>query len=93
MGDATVHGQRVMKIIHTIEIVAKCPSDELGDVYECEVHTNRVIKVEDIMQLADELTTKIMYQEDVALWLQRRLQAKIVLRGSHFGRVVTEVSC
>ena len=82
-----------MKIIHTIEIVAKCPSDELGDVYECEVHTNRVIKVEDIMRLADELADKVMYQEDVAIWLQRRLQAKIVLRGSHYGRVRTEVTC
>jgi len=82
-----------MKIIHTIEIVAKCPSDELGDVYECEVHTNRVIKVEDIMRLADELADKVMYQEDVAVWLQRRLQAKIVLRGSHYGRVRTEVTC
>jgi hypothetical protein len=93
MGDVTIHGQRIMKIIHTIEIVAKCPSDELGDVYECEVHTNRVIKVEDIMRLADELADKVMYQEDVAIWLQRRLQAKIVLRGSHFGRVRTKVTC
>ena len=82
-----------MKVIHRIQIVASCPADKLGDVYDCEVHAERVIPVEDIMAAADEAAGMVIYQEDLADWLRRKLKARIVLRGSHFGRVQTEVIC
>ena len=93
MGSAKVLGSTSMKICHTIEVVCRCPSDELGDVYQCEIHTQRVIKVEDIAEIVDSLKEKIMYQEDVAEYLRRALRAKIVLRGTHYGRISTEVTC
>jgi hypothetical protein len=82
-----------MKICHKIEVVCRCPSDALGDVYQCEIHTERVIKVEDIIETVDSLEDKSMYQENVAEYLRRALRAKIVLRGTHYGRISTEVVC
>lgn len=80
-----------MKVVHRLQIHAACPSDRLGDVYDCEVHAERVIPVEDIIAAADEAAAMVIYQEDLADWLRRKLRARIVLRGSHFGRVTTEV--
>ena len=82
-----------MKICHKIEVVCLCPSDRLGDVYQCEIHTERVIKVEDIIELVDSLKEKSLYQEDLAEFLRRELKAKVVLRGTHYGRIATEVVC
>lgn len=82
-----------MKVIHRIQIAAFCPDDKLGDVYDCEIHCERVVNVTDIMAAADEAAGMTIYQEDLADWLRRKLRAKIVLRGSHYGRVVTEVIC
>jgi hypothetical protein len=80
-----------MKVVHRIEIVARCPFDQRGDVYVCEVHAERVIPVEDIISAADEAAGMVIYQEDLAEWMRNKLRARIVLRGTHFGRVTTEV--
>jgi len=82
-----------MRVVHRIEIPTLCPADQGGDVYACEVHAERVIPVEEIISAADEAATLAMYQEDLADWLRRKLRARIALRGSHFGRVTTEVDC
>ena len=80
-----------MKIVHLLEISALCPEDGLGDIYQCEIHATRIIEVTAILKVVDSYKLKKIYMEDLAEELRRGLCAKIVLRGSHYGRVETEV--
>jgi heterodisulfide reductase subunit C len=80
-------------IVHRLEISALCPEDGLGDSYQCEIHTTRVIEVTEIIKVVDSYKFKKIYMEDLAEELRRSLCAKIVLKGSHYGRVETEVIC
>ena len=79
------------KIIHKIEVRARCPADGFGDIYECEIHTTRLIEVEKIIAVVDKYKLQEIWMEDLAEELRRSLCAKIILRGSHYGRVMTEV--
>jgi hypothetical protein len=79
------------KIVHQIEVRARCPADGFGDIYECEIHTTRMIEVEKIIAVCDKYKLQEIWMEDLAEELRRSLCAKIVLRGSHYGRVMTEV--
>ena len=73
------------KIIHRLEVRARCPADGFGDIYQC------VIQVEKIIAVCDKFKLQEIWMEDLAEELRRSLCAKIILRGSHYGRVVTEV--
>ena len=79
------------KIVHKIEVRARCPADGFGDIYQCEIHTTRVIQVEKIIAVRDKYKLQEIWMEDLAEELRRSLCAKIILRGSHYGRVMTEV--
>ena len=78
------------KIVHKIEVRARCPADGFGDIYQCEIHTTRVIQVEKIIAVCDKYKLQEISMEDWAEELRRSLCAKIILRGSHYGRVMTE---
>ena len=79
------------KIVHKIEVRARCPADGFGDIYQCEIHTTRVIQDEKIIAVCDKYKLQEIWMEDLAEELRRSLCAKIILRGSHYGRVMTEV--
>tara|TARA_R100000808_G_scaffold6682_1_gene19671 strand:+ start:1196 stop:1450 length:255 start_codon:yes stop_codon:yes gene_type:complete len=79
------------KIVHKIEVRARCPADGFGDIYECEIHTTRLIEVEKIIAVCDKYKLQEIWMEKLAEELRRSLCAKIILRGSHYGRVMTEV--
>lgn len=81
-----------MRARHEIEIECACPSDDLPDVYRMTVKCERTIKVEDIITAADQARSMKVYQEDLALWFARKLNAQITLEGVHYGRVKTTVS-
>jgi hypothetical protein len=79
------------KIIHILEVRARCPADGFGDIYECEIHTTRIIEINKIIAVVDKYKLKEIWMEDLAEELRRSLCAKIILRGSHYGRVTTKV--
>lgn len=80
-----------MKVSHRLQIECRCPSDKGGDLYEAEITVERVLPVERILKLSKRAKKKTMYQEDLAVWLARRLNAKVKLTGSHYGvRTVVE---
>ena len=80
-----------MRVTHEIEIACRCPSDNLPDVYALTVECRRVVKVEDIIAVTDEAAGMTLFQEDLAVWLHRRLNARVTLAGTHYGRVRTTV--
>tara|TARA_R110002020_G_scaffold437987_3_gene648360 strand:+ start:258 stop:512 length:255 start_codon:yes stop_codon:yes gene_type:complete len=81
----------MVAITHILEIRARCPADGFGDIYKCEIHTTRVIDINKILAVVDKYKLQEIWMEDLAEELRRSLCAKIVLRGSHYGRVKTEV--
>lgn len=81
-----------MRVVHRLEITAVCPVDDKPDVYACEVHANRVIKVEDILREAQIVASLKVFQEEICQHLHRALACKVVLTGYHSG-VLTEVTC
>ena len=81
--------QAVLKTIHRIHVVGKCP---LGcdDIYQIEFHIDSVvIPVERIQEVINQLTTDPIYQEDLTRKLCESLQCKVVSHGTH-SRFVTE---
>jgi len=81
-----------MRVSYTFQLTAICPVDSLPDVYECVISAHRIIKVEDILQIAAELQTKSAFQEEICQELHRRLACCVTLIGYHSG-VRTEVVC
>jgi hypothetical protein len=80
-----------MRVVHRLEVVATCPSDGKGDRYDCQIEADRIIKVEDIMALAQKYESMTIYQEDIAVEMASELRARVKLTGTHFGRVHTTV--
>lgn len=81
--------QAVLKTVHRIHVVGKCP---LGcdDIYEIEFHIDSVvIPVERIQEVINQLTKDAIYQEDLTRKLCESLQCKVVSHGAH-SKFVTE---
>ena len=74
---------------YQLEIMCKCPVDNLPDVYQLTVTAQRTIPVEDIIAVVKELSLKEMYQEDLCQSLHRSINACCVLVGYHSGIRVT----
>ncbi len=80
-----------MRVKHSLEMRCICPHDGLPDRYDVTIECHRVIKVEDIVALANEASTVSMYQEDLAQWVGRRLAARVTIVGTHCDGVETTV--
>lgn len=81
-----------MKVTHTFEFSAKCPVNDGQDIYQCSVQTDRLIPVEDILEVTDSYAEKRMYHEHICQELANKLGCVVTIRGKHSG-VQTEVTC
>jgi hypothetical protein len=81
-----------MKVSHTFPMVARCPNHSGTDSYECEVVMDRLMMVEDILEITDGYGLKKIFQEDLAQELANKLRAEVTLRGLHAG-VKTVATC
>lgn len=79
-----------MQVKHTLTMVAKCPVDSKPDRYTVEVTSDRVIKVEDILDACKGYEVKAAYQEQITVELARTLNCEVKTVGFHSG-VKTEV--
>lgn len=85
-----------MRVTHTFPVWAKCPNKLINvdntDTYEGQAVMDRLMKVEDIMEIVDSYGEKRIYQENLCQELADKLKAQVTLRGEHSG-VKTEVTC
>lgn len=81
-----------MKIEHSLEITAICPIDSLPDVYAMTVRAQRIIKVEDILEVISRLAGESLFQEEVTQRIHRMLACEVETVGYHSG-VRTRVIC
>lgn len=81
-----------MRVLHEMQIQCNCPSDQLPDLYEMTVECERVIPVERIMEVVDEIQQEAIFQEDLTQRIARTLNARVTTVGWHFGRVKTTVT-
>jgi hypothetical protein len=81
-----------MKVTHTFEIEAKCPSMPGHiDRYICTLTIYTLIKVEDIRPILAPLLAEPQFQEDLAVRIAKRLQCAVRLEGQHPGGFTTVV--
>lgn len=81
-----------MKVTHTFEIEAKCPSMPGHiDRYTCTLTARSRILVETIRQDIAGLLREPVYQEDLAQNIAERLQCGVKLEGEHPGGFKTVV--
>lgn len=78
-----------MSNTYQLEITCKCPVDDMPDVYQLTVTSQRVIPVEDILAAVKKLSEQKLYQEDLCQALHRKINACCVLIGFHSGVRVT----
>lgn len=81
-----------MKVTHTFQFSAKCPVNDGYDKYECAVQTDRLIPVEDILEVTGSYAEKRIWHEHLCQQLADRLQCAVTIKGTHSG-VQTEVTC
>jgi hypothetical protein len=79
-----------MKVTHTFEIEAKCPT-MVGhiDRYTCTLTTDRIIEVETIRPLLVPLLDEPIFQESLAAAIAARFECACRLEGSHPGGFTT----
>lgn len=83
-----------MKVTHRLVVTATCPTTGLRDVYDVAVTTVRpagLLLVEDILEAADALTAKPIFQEELTRCLARDLDAQVTTVGRHLNIVETTV--
>lgn len=78
-----------MIVRHTLKVTALCPKGG-RDHYTAEIEVDRFVSVEDILSIVEEFSDVSFYQEDLAVSLACKLDAKITLTGLH-GQVHTVV--
>ena len=78
-----------MSNTYQLEITCKCPVDDMPDVYQLTVTSQRAIPVEDILAAVNKLSEQKLYQEDLCQALHRNINACCVLVGFHSGVCVT----
>lgn len=81
-----------MQVEHSFEVVATCPVDQAGDMYQVTVRCGRVIFVEAIWAAVKKLNEKPTTQEQFTQNLHRELAAEVETLGWHSG-VRTRVTC
>jgi hypothetical protein len=81
-----------MRVTHTLMVSALCPVKPNMDFYECQIVTDRLIRVEDITKITDPYMGKKIFQEDLCQKLANSLKCEVTLKGEHSG-VKTQVTC
>jgi hypothetical protein len=84
-----------VKVTHTFEIEAKCPSmPGHTDIYQCTLTTHNLIEVETIRPLLERALVEPQFQEDLAVRIAELFQCAVRLEGQHPGgfKTVVEVA-
>ena len=82
-----------MKVTHTFEIEAKCPSMPGHiDRYICTLTTDRLIKVEDIRPALERVLKEAAFQEELAGTIADVFDCSVRLEGEHPGGFRTVVN-
>lgn len=81
-----------MKVEHKLSVASLCPVDNRRDLYTLFVRTNRVVKVEDILEAVEKSTKKPIFQENLTAALAKVLGCEVETQGWH-GEVFTTVVC
>ena len=73
-----------MIVRYSFELNASCPVDNLGDLYDVEITSPKIITVEDIL-MAVETINKNDFQEHITTALARELSSRVKTVGYHSG--------
>ena len=77
-----------MDITYKFMAVAKCPKADMLDFYECQLTTNQMIECEVIAQIVLDLSSKTLFQEELATELSETFGDPVEVRGVHSGITV-----
>lgn len=80
-----------MKIVYSFDLIARCPSDRLPDLYRVRVETGRVIFAETIVAYIAKFDTDEgdhLSQEAITEDLARHFAARVTTTGVHYGIAV-----
>lgn len=73
-----------MRVTYRLSMECSCPTDGLKDHYIVEVIANRVIEVEEILELVQAQEKKQQFQETLTETLSRQLNTQVITRGTHY---------
>jgi NADPH-dependent 7-cyano-7-deazaguanine reductase QueF len=73
---------------HQFELRALCPANGALDVYEVTIEVNRLVRCEDLLELAATYREKKIFQEDLTNQLAMKLNCHVVTIGHHCGQQV-----
>lgn len=83
-----------MVCVHRFLMDSLCPENGMADRYEVEMHTDRLILCESLLEKASEYRNKAMHQEKLTAELADHFRCKVVTTGQHCnGLVTTRVEC
>jgi NADPH-dependent 7-cyano-7-deazaguanine reductase QueF len=79
-----------MLVTYSLSMHCNCPVDNLPDLYDVEITSDKTIPVEDIL-MAIETVNRKDFQENITESLAREIPAKVKTTGYHSGiKVVCE---
>lgn len=73
-----------MKVTHEIEVRGICPVDLSLDVYQVKISSMRIVQVEDIISVVNDLKWPL-YQEEMTQQLAEKLKCSVCSVGYHSG--------
>lgn len=78
---------------YTFPLVCRCPVDpKTVDSYTVKVTANRMIQVEELLEVAKTFEDRVVFQEDLTCQLSRAIRATVETTGRHSG-VATRTVC
>lgn len=81
-----------MRVEHRLTVFSRCPVDARRDIYTVFVRTNRIVKVEDILEAIADNTKEPVFQEALTRRLADAIGCEVETQGWH-GEVFTTVVC
>jgi len=79
-----------MRVKYSLSIECNCPVDDLPDLYNVEITSDKVVPVENILEVLENINRKD-FQENITVSLARQISAKVKTVGYHSGiKVVCE---
>ena len=73
-----------MQVTYSFWMEASCPVDNLADLYEVEIVSDKVIPVEDILMALESVNRK-QFQESLTEAMAREIPARVKTTGYHSG--------
>lgn len=80
-----------MNITYKFMAVAKCPKAEMLDFYECQFTTEQMIECETIAENVLNLSSKTLFQEELAAILAEVFGVPVEVKGAHSGIAVVAI--